>query len=165
MRALLFLSAGMLLVGGCSDEGPPPSAYLRLQDRITVALGWGETTCYVETDRGFEGFVGTDKCYRMTEPRRMRGVWIDEFEGSRFVPGARSVAEAERAEPQIWLDVETKRIAGLFDPDGPSFDARAFEVDFVGRRTLVAGQYGHLGGSDHTMIMDRLISARPLKAE
>lgn len=40
-----------------------------------------------------------------------------------------------------------------------------FRVEFIGRRTVYPGTYGHLGGYDHYIIADRVISIEPVKDE
>jgi hypothetical protein len=88
----------------------------------------------------------------MLPRQRYRGVWINEFEGSRFYPG-RSTVPTSRDEAHIWLEVEHSSLAGLV-PDG-----RAFLLEIEGRRTMYPGPFGHLGGADHELIVDRVISA------
>jgi hypothetical protein len=95
----------------------------------------------------------------MTEPRRLRGVWVDEFEGSVFLPRRTNLIGVGGDEDEIWLDVETNEIPGLVDQAGYT---RAFEIDFVGRQTVVPGGHGHMGGFDHHLIVDRVISVRPI---
>ncbi|HEX8413566.1 MAG TPA: hypothetical protein VF637_06710 [Sphingomicrobium sp.] len=97
----------------------------------------------------------------MSQPERMKGVWIDEFESSEFLLGASDASQAQVRMGGTWLDVETNRIPGLY-PSQSVEELRAFELEFIGRRTLVAGKHGHLGGSDHEVVVDRLISARPV---
>ena len=82
------------------------------------------------------------------------------------MPGKHDLSGIKWRDPAIWLDIESKRIAGLFDPTGQQETGlRAFRIDFVGRQTVVPGRYGHLGGSEHLIIMDRLLSAERIDAE
>jgi hypothetical protein len=145
---------------------PPAYAYRGLSKQLWVALGLQHYShpCLrtIATKYGPVGTsLPTDQCYRMSEPQRMKGVWIDAFEGSQFLPGARDTSQAEIEPDGIWLDVETNRIPGLFQTSLTA-GLRAFEIEFIGRQTATAGQYGHLGGSRHEIIVDRLISARPV---
>jgi hypothetical protein len=39
-----------------------------------------------------------------------------------------------------------------------------YDVEFIGRLTAKRGHYGHMGASDHELIIDRVISIRPLSA-
>jgi hypothetical protein len=157
--------ASLYLVWINATNDPPAYAYLGLSKQTWVALGLHHLShpCLGEMETKY-GTVGTslptDQCFRMSEPKRMQGVWIDEFEGSQFLPGARDVSRAEVGLGGIWLDVETNRIPGLLQ--SPAGELRAFEIEFIGRQTAVAGQYGHMGGRDHEIIVDQLISARPV---
>jgi len=109
-----------------------------------------------------------DQCFKMLPARRFRGVWLDEFEGSIFIEGARDVktAKAELRRSLAvpvgngeWLDWEdTKRNSVL----PPSANARLIAIDFVGRRTAYPKRYGHMGMFNSEVIVDRVISARPI---
>ena len=37
-----------------------------------------------------------------------------------------------------------------------------YEVEFIGRRTAKRGHYGHFGAFDHEIVVDHMISIRPL---
>ena len=54
----------------------------------------------------------------------------------------------------IWLD---------FNKNQPLFDDGDFEIDFIGRRTMYQGYYGHMGGSGQSIIVDRIIAMREVK--
>jgi hypothetical protein len=119
------------------------------------------------------GSLPTDQCYKMEKPRRYRGIWIDEFEGQHFIPegttaprwprtdpnsaGWREQAERARA-ATIWLDVEPVKLR-----HGYSNGGRQKFIDFVGRKTLYPGHYGHVGMSGSEIIVDRVISLKELK--
>lgn len=165
-RWVILGGAGLLyLVAVNAANDPPAYAYRGWKNQLWIALGlqgfWHPCYRRVEDEQRvvFHG-LPTDRCYRMTPPRRMRGVWIDEFEGSQFVPGARDASQARPGLGGIWLDVETNEIPGLFRSSEGGL--RAYRIDFIGRQTAVAGRYGHLSASDHTIIVDRLISARSM---
>lgn len=60
----------------------------------------------------------------------------------------------------IWLDIDdAKRPKRLVH----TFNGRAMLVDFIGRRTLYPGSYGHLSLFRHGIIVDRVIAARELR--
>jgi hypothetical protein len=111
----------------------------------------------------------TDQCYRMDEPRRYRGVWIDEFEGQQFIPegtrppkwpdgNSRTPGWRKRLEQarlaSIWLDTSRATFAKK-----PRVGGRKW-IEFVGRKTRYPGLYGHLGMSGHEIIVDRVIALR-----
>lgn len=108
LSALGALSAGTPQAG--SFDPPDPEIFARPQDRDCARLlmtpcteadvGHGcyrydgrisrETPCIHQVDPDTIGSLPTDQCYKMEAARRYRGVWVDEFEGQRFVPeGAR----------------------------------------------------------------------------
>jgi hypothetical protein len=161
MRMGFVVAAGLMLAG-CSDGSRTPAkAYRHWGDRLSVGLGLaGLTHPCSRVREDIVEFIGTAQCFHMTAPTRFRGVWLDEFEHSCFIPGASTVTSACDGPSGIWLDVETNRIPGLDRTE--QSETRAFLIDFVGRRTLYPGSYGHLGMSEHEVIVDRLFSARPL---
>lgn len=155
---LLCLAA---LTAGCSDEG---RAYRDPVDRLLAGLGF-DALCYRGVgegeNRSYE-FIGYDKCYHFDPPRRMRGVWLAEFEGSRFLPNA-AAAPAERDLPNdsIWLEIDEDMLSPA-DRDVISKHPPAFAIDFVGRRATYPGRYGHGGMSRNLVVVDRLLSMRAI---
>jgi len=149
MRASLL--GGLLLLCGCGDAG----TYAHWEDRLGAATGglFGQPCLRGETDR-----LPDDQCYRMAPPERMRGIWIDEFEGSRFLPGLTAAPAADPAGPRIWLDMDAHPVPAL--PAERRRPGGVYLVDFIGRRTLYPGHYGHMGMSEQEVVVQRLISAR-----
>jgi len=89
----------------------------------------------------------------------MKGVWIDEFEGSQFFPNVMR-PPAHDVRPRIWLDTERVRIKHGYENKGRN--GRAVLVEFIGRRTKYRGWSGHFGMFDYEIIVDRVISMREL---
>jgi hypothetical protein len=148
-------------------EPTPALAYRNWLDVLRVGtglhhfIGFPCQIRWTEGEYSFARSIPADECYRMTPRQAMRGVWIRSYEGSEYWPGARSASELEPAPGGIWLDIEGLGLRDRFPP--PEWEElRAFEVVFEGRQTLYAGAYGHLGGSDHHVIVDRFISVRPI---
>lgn len=89
------------------------------------------------------------------------------FERSAFLPGSMAMPAPDQARQDgIWLD-----FAAASPPDPAlrramdELHSTAFvAIEFVGRRSRDEGQYGHLGGARHVVIVDRIISARLLGA-
>lgn len=111
--------------------------------------------------------VPTDECYKMLPPHRYRGIWLYQFEGSRFFEGETNAAgvvaklRAEHRDRKFgdgeWLSWRTKpRGIQLSHSEQPHL----MLLDFIGRRTAYRGKYGHMGASDSEMIVDRLITAK-----
>ncbi len=132
-----------------------------------------EGPCTHHIDAGIIAGIPIDQCYKMEEPRRYRGIWIDEFEGQAFIPEgteppqwpspeATSHGWTERHEraraASIWLDVERAGLEHHFNKGG-----RRMRIDFVGRKTLYPGYYGHMGMSGSEIIVDRVISLKEME--
>jgi hypothetical protein len=152
-----------LLLGGCGD-GMPPSAYEHPRDRFfaAVPMAWLNEDfepCF-RTIHGVAGRLADAECYRLTEPRRMRGVAIRGFEAGSFHPGLeRRPPPGERTRFRLELDP-------LLLPAGARTrcaDGCAIRLDFVGRRTAVEGHYGHLGSAEHLIVADRVLDAKVLE--
>jgi hypothetical protein len=161
-RSCLLL---ILFLAGCSSrDSTPAAAYRDPVDRVTVALGLNGLfgyACYHD-EGNVRVFVGMTRCYRFGPERRMRGVWRDEFEGSQFFPG-RTTPPGEDDRSGIWLSVEENEAvkAAIGHKRGEPWP-RLFLLDFVGRRTLYSGDYGHMGMSRDYVVVDRLVSAKAL---
>jgi len=165
MMKRALLSAFLLLgVCGCSDRSSIAAPYKSPWDRFIVQLGFGfgYTPCYRNEKSPYGdalAFVGNEQCFRFNPPERMHGVWLDEFEGSEFLPDAKSAPAQSRYSPNaIWLDF-TRHEPLLTRGNG---EPRAFAIEFVGRRATYPGSYGHMGGTRHLVIVNRLLSAKPL---
>ena len=102
----------------------------------------------------------TEICYRMTPPERWRGLWRNEFEGSRFCPAPARECSHDTTGERILLEysfgVTDTRPRKSKVPFGGLYD-----VDFVGRRTAVKGHYSSL--YDHDLIVDRMISVKEVE--
>lgn len=198
LRIALFLFA---LVPACAPvragpfDLPDPQVYARAEDRERARLILtpctpadegrgcerenGELTrkipCTVRAKDGVSQSLPTDQCYRMGAPRRYRGVWIDEFEGQRFI--------AEGTSPPQWPDLDSRapdmqekfeaaRIASIWldmerveRPRRPRDGSGRYFIEFTGRQTLFPGAYGHLGMSGHEIIVDEVIALRKCPAK
>jgi hypothetical protein len=183
------LASGSAAHAGLFDA-PKPEVFARAEDRQRARLldapctqadvGHGcyrldnlivrEPPCAREIDARVMAFLPTPRCYRMDKPRRYKGVWIDEFEGQAFVPDGASAPVWPRSEPsspgwrkefdraraaRIWIDVG--KLPHRFRIGG-----RKVRIDFIGRKTLHSGAYGHFGLSGHEIIVDRVIAMQEL---
>lgn len=129
-----------------------------------------EFPCAYHIEAGVIGSLPTDQCYKMEAARRYRGVWVDEFEGQAFIPEGTKAPEWPRGDPKspewreqadraiaatIWLDVGRTNIGHKWQRGGH----RAF-IEFIGRKTMYPGNYGHMGMSGQEIVVDRVISLR-----
>jgi len=106
-----------------------------------------------------------DQCFRLTKPRHWRGVLHYDLEESRFCVDAveRCPPPADR-ESVNWLSFSSKIVLPetlLRRPSDPL--RRDFAIEFIGRRTLYPGHYGHMGTYPNEIMVDRLISVREIK--
>lgn len=97
-----------------------------------------------------------DACKRMSGPQYFHGVWSVEFEMSNFTfPGR---LDCHRARDRSCI-----AIAGEALPwPGRWACSREYEVEFIGRRSLLPGPYLHGGVPGYRIAVDRLISAKRL---
>lgn len=157
--------ASLYLLGVNATNDPQAYAYKgwRKQAWVTLGLHNFSHPCSRELTSKYGVVIAslpTDQCFRMSKPHRMQGVWIDEFEGSRFLPGVRDVAQAEVTSGGIWLHIDTRKLPARYQE--PNEKTRAFQIDLIGRQTAVPGRHGHMGMSAHEVIVDRLISIQPI---
>lgn len=95
-----------------------------------------------------------DQCYGMTSARRWRGFWRYGLEDSKFCVGETPDCLSDTSGASIWLDEDGVQRAR----PNERFATHIYAIEFVGRRTLQAGKFGHIGTSDHEMVVDKLIS-------
>ncbi len=101
---------------------------------------------------------GVDKCFAMLPAQRWRGLWRDDFEGSRFCPAPAAVCADDTPGDKIWLSFDSD-----VRPDGgrkPTM--QLYSIEFIGRRTRERGSYGHMGTSQHEVLVDTLVATKPL---
>jgi len=162
--------AGLMLVcgllGGCDREAERwvPA----LSDEVIQkmkAQDPGLTDACLEKMRwgGFEAMPEElDQCFRLTEPRRWKGVLHYDLEESRFCADAvEQCPPPANREGLTWLSFSSKVKLPemlLTRPSDPL--RRDFEIEFIGRRTLYPGHYGHMGTWPNEIMVDRLISVR-----
>ncbi|WP_332785682.1 hypothetical protein [Sphingomonas sp. PB1R3] len=164
-----------LILAGCGERSVPLTAYRHPADAIASLVPLRFIRLYPcanhETINGIDvlAAIPTDECYKMLPPRRFRGIWLSEFEGSRFFEGetnANAVVAKLRAErrdrrfgDEEWLSWKTKpNSIQPLDSEQP----RLMLLDFIGRRTAYRGEYGHMGASDSEIIVDSLIAAKAI---
>lgn len=142
-------------------------------DQITLAVtGFDfETRCsqigqHVDSEGSFSytEFVGSRNCYNFQASREFKGIYIDEFEGQRFIEGAVS---SERYSPidNVWLEFDEKSDLGSVGAmKGQMRGTRIWQIEFEGQKAVqtLGGSFGHLGGSDGLILVNRLKSARLL---
>jgi hypothetical protein len=122
-------------------EGPFPCAY------EVTELGTRETA-----------ELPTDKCFKMTQPRRMQGLWRNDFEGQAFcaLPARACPSGHEPNEPGVaWIEFASPLPGSDDTPPGG-----LYAIDFIGRQTAYPGHYGGYGFYNEDVIVDRVLSIR-----
>jgi len=113
-------------------------------------------------DPNSETFIGARRCYDYLAPRAYQGIYVDEFEGQRFVPDG---WPAGQPAPSIWVDFDARSDVSAAPLLAQQFTAaydghnRNWRVRIIGRETARPGRYGHMGGSNRAMLIDRIVSA------
>lgn len=159
--------ASILVCGGCGSSPLPSEGGRTIYDTVHRSITGvdAESRCTTkDTSEGltFYGRKLARTCRAWNAPRSYHGIFIQEFEGDRFienaVPALRYVSKR-----RIWLAFDQKsdasRVPELKAPDGHT---KIWHVAFVGRSNHYAGRFGHLGMSDGEVLVDRVISARKL---
>ena len=161
--SVLSIAIACTSCGRSDARATPAEAYIHWQDKIAAATGLPLTGPYgpcnrVEKSGDESVFVRlpTDQCVKMLPPQRWRGIWQDHVEGQIFCPGA--TKECPDGGAGIWLDHPVKERGSDRHFGG------VYAVDFIGRRTKYKGAYGHMGGSDYLVAVDRMISIKQIEA-
>ena len=144
-----------LILAGCNRPAPKLSE-AKLQEIKADSPGITDDCLDKIRWGGIEAMPdAVDQCFVITKPRQWRGVWDAGFEWSDFFPAEAGGCPSKTGRGGIWLTFAE----GAYS--GPRLDG-SYEIEFVGRRTMYPGHFGHLGMYDHEMIVDRMISIRKL---
>ena len=162
-RFAFAAAAGILSASARAGIGDqlPPQAYVNAVDRQIaegkIVVPGRPSPCTREEMHGsIKVLVGepTEECVKMSAPQRFRGLWRNDFEGSQFCPEPATTCKFDAPGDRIWLNEKPNAHA----------DRKLYRVEFIGRKTLYKGPYGHMGVSDHEIIVDRMISKEVLWA-
>lgn len=166
MRWGLLLSIGIALAA-CSPRIPdetPAEGYRNWWDRTRVALRLEDVLGYPCTRdvRSSNGetvveSLPSEQCYRFNPPERIDGVWVNDFEGSALLT-QEEYAAGRFPNNQTWIDIGERAPRAL-----RAYPMQTvYRVSFIGRRATHVGMYGHFGMSRNLVLMDRIISIRPI---
>jgi hypothetical protein len=138
----------------------PSEAYVDPVDQQIARTGIGVAgrpypCSYEEVEGGVEvvAFRPTELCVRMLPEQHWRGLWRNDFEGSRFCPEPAKTCGYDSPGEDIWLSGTPGQSRGGL-----------YRIDFMGRRTMFKGPYGHLGMSDQELVIDRVLSMQEVEA-
>jgi hypothetical protein len=95
--------------------------------------------------------------------QRMHGLWRNDFEGSQFCASPATscgyVPEDQRRTPVVHLTFSGP-LPTQFKPKAPG---GLYQIEFVGRRTVFKGHYGHMGMSDEEVVVERMIGMKEIE--
>lgn len=152
MRTLLCVCLLGLSLSGCNRRTPAVS---EADYRAFKASNPGMTKQCLEAYRygGFSAWRPDDpNCFEMTPSQHWSGLWENGWEWTNFCP-----------DPAKNCDWISKRGSWLTFAQGAyrgskPLDRGVYRIDFVGRRTKAAGNFGHLGSYDHLIVVERVLS-------
>jgi hypothetical protein len=151
---MTFAVAASLLAMGCDHRQPSVAECKRLTEPHAVL-----ERCSRQIGNTIES-IRTDACFPFSEPRKFGGVWISGFEDSSFWLGAKKYSR-DGMRQASWLSLNTGSAKSVGAQDG---SGQLFRIEFLGRRSLCDGHYGHMGMWPSEIIVDQVISATPLKS-
>lgn len=163
IRAICVLVMAFGISGCTPSQSEQPGAKPAMSDARIESLRAdfpGMTQSCVERVRfgGMEAFPNAvDQCFQMTPSQHWAGLWRDEFEGSKFCSAPATQCPDEKDSNNVWLTLGD----GVQRPAESA--GKLYAVEFVGRKTLIRGHHGHLGVSDHEIIVDKIISITPVQ--
>lgn len=105
-------------------------------------------------------------CLDFGPARRFNGVYFDEFEGQLLIEGTPKGPPFREPSDHVWLEFDERTVydantKALLRPDD-SGKTRVFMIEFIGRKTARKGQYGHMGASQHEVLVNRVVGARKI---
>ncbi len=151
------------------------AALLLMQGAASVPPAAAAPVCRREERSGGVVTVmpGPDRdCRRYRAARSSEGVWIDEFEGSQFVEGARSYDEARRrraSNPTVYWLAFDKR--SEMTKVVPRRHGTAYRIRLIAREMLPEAQrsrfslpgFGHMGMWHRSLLVDVVRSAEVIR--
>jgi hypothetical protein len=157
-RFALAIVMALACASGCHQRKPKVSE--EVLSKIRAAAPGITDRCLDAIRYGGIEAMGNrvEQCFQMTSQKRWRGLWRDNFEGSTFC--AEPARDCPIANPgaSTWLTPpDNLEIPGKVEMGG------LYQVEFLGRRTLYPGGYGHMGVFGQEMVVDRFISIRVQK--
>lgn len=152
-RALSLVAA--ISVIGCGPETDPEfDKEVALIRESLPGINQKCTDAYIN---GGPNAVSQDvrECFPMEESKRWTGLWLDEFEGSRFCAYPAEECTFDTEGERIWLSFAEK----IGDEARASRYAteQLYKIDFIGRQTSLSGNFGHFGGSDKEIVVEQLL--------
>jgi hypothetical protein len=155
MTRTSVLWAAVTLLAGCNQQEPvftdEQMDRIRaespdLTDRCLEIMRW----------HGIEALQGD--CTKRDQPKRWRGLWRNDFEGSLFCPAPALQCRNDESGERIWLDLNPMPASLRHVRPGA-----LYAVEFVGRRSS-NGTGMSAYGYRQDIVVDRLISIKQVEA-
>lgn len=136
---------------------------------VTVALpvSAAPESCFVPEVHGttrVRVYIGDRKCVDLREPEILRGIWINQFEGSVFHEGIDDLAKALAVRSPVWLSMDDQSVkpAGFVPARG-----HAYQLTMVARKAKDMNRpplegYGHFNGSAGLVLVDEIVAWKDL---
>lgn len=147
-----------------------PFNYRHLKDglrtSIPIAIVYGEP-CSTREGRAIH-YDYSPNCRRFDEPKRYRGIWVYEFEGSTFLEDASAVpTKRPPFGDTAWLMYNPQKIDPTpkyvgYAPGRDCLAIHAFEIEFIGHRS--PDGHGHMGLFGSEIWVQKMLSAKPLRS-
>jgi hypothetical protein len=156
----------VLLIAAFGPWHSNPSRYVQWDDRfktsIPIALVFG-TPCW---DSGADYYDHSPDCLKFEQQRRFKGIWLDQFEGSRFLEGDETLPTVSLSDRKfVWLteNEELEAAASQVSKDLSCIQATPYRIEFNGRnRDGGPMGAGHASMADADVWVDELISLRQI---
>ena len=155
MRGIVAILA-IALVAGCEKSPKPKVSNADLQEFAKAHPGITNECLnnYRSSGDWVPIVTGAADCFEMQAPRRWNGIWNKGWEWSNFCAAPATTCSASFVDDEMDLRFSEKAY-----PNGAELDGM-FEIEFVGRRTKVAGYHGHLNQYPHFIVADRVTAIR-----
>lgn len=161
MRSVIVCVTAALLVG-CHYRQPKISD-VEMQRLRAAEPGMTEKCLNEIRWGGTEALTGEpEDCYKFDPPRRWKGLFLADFETSRFCPAPARACSEDGSDDHIWLEAGSLVDRPLLPWKGNGSPG-LYEIDFVGQKTTYPGAYGHMGQWKQEIVMDRLISIKKVQ--
>lgn len=158
IRAAVLLSCVML---AACDQRAPKMSEDELREMQTMFPGMTSECVDKARFGGINAISGlaVDECFEMAPPGRYRGIWRNDFEGSRFCPEPATECGYDTVGDDIWLSYSQSVRSRQSPREG---EGGLYQIEFVGRKTAKRGHHGHVGVADFEVIVDQIVSLRPI---
>lgn len=139
------------------------AALILLLAAAPAAEAWNMSACFVPQANGgisALAYIGDRACVPLGPATEMDGVWLNAFEGSKFIANKSDIGDRPAGIPAVWLTVDEKTVW----PSGSNSATRnrAYRIKFVGRYAKDMNRrpsegYGHLSMSPGLVMVDRVL--------